>query len=262
MRRFYSSLRFKVTAGLLLPLLAILSMLAYVRHASYQSLLMENLQNSAATAGEIIEGSLQHAMLANGKKLVIDDHRIKTAGVATGKILSLDVEKNLIEVETDTPMTTGEALEQTKVTVHNPHYSRGETFPLVSITRLGGSRYQLDLGDTYLYPGMGKVTEVDVKANTMLTKVPQSKLMNGRHLYDGKWLRLSKRNNDNAWYHIKTTDDRFSLGSETTGGVTFFFDEPGTAGKLTPGDVFWVYAIAPGDTFEVGNWAVLKADVR
>jgi signal transduction histidine kinase/HAMP domain-containing protein len=63
--RLHQSLRFKVTAGVLLPLLIILSILAYVRHINYQNLLMENVQRSAANAGEIIEGSLQHAMLTN-----------------------------------------------------------------------------------------------------------------------------------------------------------------------------------------------------
>ncbi|MBN1584412.1 MAG: GAF domain-containing protein [Anaerolineae bacterium] len=58
-------LRFKITAGVLLPLLIILSILAYVRHTNYRNLLIKNLQTSAANAGEIIEGSLQHAMLTN-----------------------------------------------------------------------------------------------------------------------------------------------------------------------------------------------------
>lgn len=64
-RQLVHSLRFRVTVGVLLPLLVILSMLAYVRHNRYQDLLLANLQRSAAHAGEIIEGSLQHAMLTN-----------------------------------------------------------------------------------------------------------------------------------------------------------------------------------------------------
>ena len=207
-------------------------------------------------------GKLDYAMLANGKKLVVDGRRVETEGVAAGKILGIDVENNRLEVETETRMATGRTPGQMKVTVYNPQYSRGETFPVAGVERLSDNRYQLDLGDTYLYMGMGKVSQVDVEANTMLTKVPQSKLMNGRHLYDGRWLRLSKSNDDDAWHRIKTTDDKFSLGSETTGGVTFFFDEPVTARKMKRGDLFWVYAIGPGDAFEVGNWATLEAEVR
>lgn len=64
-RKLRHSLRYNVTAGILLPLLIILSILAYVRHLNYQDSLMQNLQRSAANAGLIIEGSLQHAMLTN-----------------------------------------------------------------------------------------------------------------------------------------------------------------------------------------------------
>jgi signal transduction histidine kinase/HAMP domain-containing protein len=75
-RRLYKSLRFKVTIGVLLPLLIILSVFSYVRHTRYQALLMDNLQVSAANAGEIIEGSLQHAMISNDfstLKQMVDD---------------------------------------------------------------------------------------------------------------------------------------------------------------------------------------------
>jgi signal transduction histidine kinase len=64
-QRLYQSLRFKVTLGILLPLLIILSILSYRQYASYQELLLENLQLSATNAGEIIEGSLLYAMLTN-----------------------------------------------------------------------------------------------------------------------------------------------------------------------------------------------------
>jgi signal transduction histidine kinase len=69
-QRPYYSLRFKVTLGILLPLLIILSILSYRQHASYQELLMENLQLSATNAGEIIEGSLLYAMLINDFSIV------------------------------------------------------------------------------------------------------------------------------------------------------------------------------------------------
>jgi signal transduction histidine kinase len=62
-RKFYHSLRFKITAGLLLPLLVTLSLFSYMQYANQRELLMQNLKVSATNAGEIVEGSLQHAML-------------------------------------------------------------------------------------------------------------------------------------------------------------------------------------------------------
>ena len=208
-------------------------------------------------------GEFDYAMLANGKKLMVDGHAVEVEGVATGRILSMDVENNTIEVEADVPVSLTEPSDQAKVSFFNPQYSRGEPFPLLGVKQLNGKRYQLDLGEgTYLYLGCGKVESVDTEKNTMLTRIPQSKLMNGRHLYDGKHLRLSKRNDGQAFHHIKTTDDGFSLGSETTSGVTFYLDEPGAASKMKKGDLFWVYAIAPGDTFEIGNTAVLQSETK
>ena len=64
-RRFGSSLRSKVTVGVLLPLVIVWSILAYVRHVNYQRRLIESVRATAANTGEIIEGSLQHAMLMN-----------------------------------------------------------------------------------------------------------------------------------------------------------------------------------------------------
>lgn len=65
LKRIYSSLRFKITLGVLLPSLIVLSLLAYARYTMYQNLLMENLQRSAANAGQIIEGSVEHAVISN-----------------------------------------------------------------------------------------------------------------------------------------------------------------------------------------------------
>jgi len=64
-RRFSSSLRLKVTVGVVLPLVIVWSILAYVRHVNYQRRLIESVRATAANTGEIIEGSLQHAMLMN-----------------------------------------------------------------------------------------------------------------------------------------------------------------------------------------------------
>jgi HAMP domain-containing protein len=64
-RKFFHGLRFRVAAGVLLPLLIILTIVSYARHVAYQELLMGNLHAAAENAGRIIESSLQHAMLTN-----------------------------------------------------------------------------------------------------------------------------------------------------------------------------------------------------
>jgi len=63
--RYGASLRFKVTLGVLLPLVIVWSGLAYIRHINYQQRLIESVRTTAANTGQIIEGSLQHAMLNN-----------------------------------------------------------------------------------------------------------------------------------------------------------------------------------------------------
>jgi HAMP domain-containing protein len=64
-RRIYQSLRFKITAGITIPLLIILTIVSYLQYSSHRDLMMDNLRLSASNLGEIIEGSLQHAMLTN-----------------------------------------------------------------------------------------------------------------------------------------------------------------------------------------------------
>jgi signal transduction histidine kinase len=83
MRKLYHSLRFRITAGVLLPLLTILSILSYVQRTNYQNLLIENLQLSAANTGEIIESSLLYAMLTNDFSTVqqILDNIVEQQGV-------------------------------------------------------------------------------------------------------------------------------------------------------------------------------------
>ncbi len=64
-RKFFDSLRSKIAIGLFLPLLATLSLFSYVQYTNQRSLLMRNLELLAENAGQIVEGSLQHAMLAH-----------------------------------------------------------------------------------------------------------------------------------------------------------------------------------------------------
>ena len=64
-RRIHPSLRFKITAGVTIPLLVILAIVSYLRYSSHRDLMLDNLRLSASNLGEIIEGSLQHSMLTN-----------------------------------------------------------------------------------------------------------------------------------------------------------------------------------------------------
>ena len=62
-RRF--GLHLKVSLGVLLPVVIGWSVLASVRQLRFQRSLVDNVRASADSTGEIIEGSLQHAMLTN-----------------------------------------------------------------------------------------------------------------------------------------------------------------------------------------------------
>lgn len=64
-RRIYQNLRFKITAGVTIPLFVILTVVSYLQYESHRDLMVDNLRLSASNLGEIIEGSLQHSMLTN-----------------------------------------------------------------------------------------------------------------------------------------------------------------------------------------------------
>ena len=63
--RLRASLRARVTLALLVPLVAVLGFLSYLEYTEYRGLLINNLRASATRGGEIIEGSLLQAMVAN-----------------------------------------------------------------------------------------------------------------------------------------------------------------------------------------------------
>ncbi len=199
-------------------------------------------------------GKFDYGMLGNGEWLSVDGNSIEAESVVSGRIVSIDVEKNVVEVEAEKPLQV-KAVDQGNVTFYNPGYARGETFPLAGVEHPGGKRYRLDLGHTWLYEGRGKVTSVDAETNTMLTMTSQYKLFCGI-CYDGKWLRASDKNDAGAWLQIENASESFSVAD----GAKFTLQEPGSAAKMKPGDLFWVYSIAPGDSFEIGNTAVLGAE--
>ena len=63
-RRFYDSLRFKITAGIALPLFVILSAFSFLQYIRQRDLLFSNLDRTTTDLGNVIVGSLQHAMLS------------------------------------------------------------------------------------------------------------------------------------------------------------------------------------------------------
>ncbi|MBI4786835.1 MAG: HAMP domain-containing protein [Chloroflexi bacterium] len=63
-KRFYDSLRFKITAGIALPLFVILTAFSFLQYVRQRDLLFSNLDRTTTDLGNVIVGSLQHAMLS------------------------------------------------------------------------------------------------------------------------------------------------------------------------------------------------------
>jgi len=57
-RAYYHSLRFKITMGLLLAVIAVLAISSYLRYVSFRDLLTESLEHSVDSPGEAIEAQL------------------------------------------------------------------------------------------------------------------------------------------------------------------------------------------------------------
>lgn len=62
--RFFHSLRFKITAGIALPLLVIFGAFSYLQYVRERDLLLSNLDAATTNLGNVIVGSLEHAMLS------------------------------------------------------------------------------------------------------------------------------------------------------------------------------------------------------
>jgi signal transduction histidine kinase len=62
-KRFIRSLRFKITVGIALPLVVILSAYSYLQYVRQRELLLTNLDQATTNLGSVIVASLQHAML-------------------------------------------------------------------------------------------------------------------------------------------------------------------------------------------------------
>lgn len=62
-RRFYHTLRFKLTATMVVLLVFILGSFSYLQYTRHRQVLINNLERSMTNLGEVIESSLQPAML-------------------------------------------------------------------------------------------------------------------------------------------------------------------------------------------------------
>ncbi len=63
-RQLTHSLRFRITAGMALPLLVILGAFSYLQYMQQRDLLLSNLDQTTNNLGNVIVGSLEHAMLS------------------------------------------------------------------------------------------------------------------------------------------------------------------------------------------------------
>jgi signal transduction histidine kinase len=61
--RILRSLRFRITAGAVFLLVLILGTFSYLQYQRHRALLLENLERATTAMGQVITGSLQHAML-------------------------------------------------------------------------------------------------------------------------------------------------------------------------------------------------------
>ncbi|MBI5304489.1 MAG: HAMP domain-containing protein [Chloroflexi bacterium] len=82
-QRFLYSLRFKITAGIALPLLVLLSAFSYLQYIRQRDLLLANLDRTTTNLGNVIVGSLQHAMLTQDlpEIQIIMDNIAKQGGI-------------------------------------------------------------------------------------------------------------------------------------------------------------------------------------
>jgi signal transduction histidine kinase len=82
-QRLFHSLRFKITTGIALPLFVILSAFSYLQYVRQRDLLLFNLDRATTNLGNVIVGSLQHAMLSQdlGEIQGIMDNIAKQQGI-------------------------------------------------------------------------------------------------------------------------------------------------------------------------------------
>ena len=57
-RKYYHSLRFKITVGLLLAVIVILALSSYLRYVSFRHLLVESLEHPAASTEEVVQAQM------------------------------------------------------------------------------------------------------------------------------------------------------------------------------------------------------------
>ncbi len=82
-RRLFQGLRFKITIGVTLPLLILLSLFSYLQYVRQRDALLANLDRTTTNLSNVIVGSLEHAMLSRdiGDIQVIMDNIASQGGV-------------------------------------------------------------------------------------------------------------------------------------------------------------------------------------
>jgi signal transduction histidine kinase len=93
-KRLFDNLRFKVGMGIMLPLVLILGLFSYLQYTRHRALEISLLEQSAANLGQVVEGSLRHAMLEQDSAVVqqmVDDVAEK-GGVETVFLMNMQRE--------------------------------------------------------------------------------------------------------------------------------------------------------------------------
>lgn len=93
-RQLFSTLRFKVGMGVILPLVFVLALFSYLQYTRQRELQIELLERSATNLGQMVEGSLRHAMLTRDLAAVqqMVDDVADTGGVETIFLVNLQSE--------------------------------------------------------------------------------------------------------------------------------------------------------------------------
>ncbi len=93
--QFFDNLRFKVGMGIVLPLVPIMGIFSYLQTSRHQEVEISLLEQSAANLGQVVEGGLRHAMLAQDFAAVQQmlDDVAKEGGIET--VFLMDIQREV-----------------------------------------------------------------------------------------------------------------------------------------------------------------------
>jgi two-component system, NarL family, nitrate/nitrite sensor histidine kinase NarX len=92
---FGSSLRARVTIGVVVPLIVVLSLAAYIQFVDQRQLMLENLERVSLSVGDGVEASLARAMLSRNNVELADVARNLGRGTTIRNLMILDMQGNV-----------------------------------------------------------------------------------------------------------------------------------------------------------------------